>query len=143
MYILQWKKACLELLWCNLISFQELTFFQKNPFFLFHLHLTRLLPIAALPSSQICMHVAPLQVTSFTPAGISRAGHKFQVAAALIPTGWPHFDLDWATAVNACQYTRYHEMPQKACERGFRHVIALSQFSESDRKNGAFQKNRT
>ena len=31
-------------------------------------------------------------------------------------------------------------MPQKACERGFRHVIALSQFSESDRKNGAFQK---
>ena len=27
-------------------------------------------------------------------------------------------------------YTRYHEMPQKACERGFCHVIAFSQFFE-------------
>ena len=47
------------------------------------------------------------------------------------------------------QYTRYYEMPQKACERGFCHVIAFSQFfrntqlflSDSEnRKNGAFQK---
>ena len=48
-------------------------------------------------------------------------------------------------------YTGYHEMPQKACERGFCHVTAISQFfempqnrspfSESDRKNGVFRKN--
>ena len=71
------------------------------------------------------------------------------------------------------EYGGYHEMPQKACERGFFHVIAFSKFfempqnpiilfsvpfcfkidhvlifcnaplfpfSESDRKNGAFQK---
>ena len=29
-----------------------------------------------------------------------------------------------------CDYTRYHEMPQKACERGFCHVIAFYQFFE-------------
>ena len=28
------------------------------------------------------------------------------------------------------KYTEYHEMPQKACERGFCHVIAFSQFFE-------------
>ena len=27
-------------------------------------------------------------------------------------------------------YTEYHEMPQKACEREFYHVIAFSQFFE-------------
>ena len=27
-------------------------------------------------------------------------------------------------------YTEYHEMPEKACERGFCHVIAFSQFFE-------------
>ena len=50
------------------------------------------------------------------------------------------------------QYTRYYEMPQKACETGFCHVIAFSQFfrntpfflSDSENgKNGAFQKIRT
>ena len=51
---------------------------------------------------------------------------------------------------NFHNYTRYHEMPQKACERGFCHVIAFSQFFEmpqnrdsENRKNGAFQKIRT
>ena len=40
------------------------------------------------------------------------------------------------------QYTRYYEMPQKACERGFCHVIAFSQFFRntpfflSDSENG-------
>ena len=38
-------------------------------------------------------------------------------------------------------YTGYHEMPQKACERGFCHVIAFSifgnaQFFLSDSENG-------
>ena len=46
-----------------------------------------------------------------------------------------HFDykdginqfLNYFTALGS---RRYHEMPQKACERGFFHVIAISQFFE-------------
>ena len=37
-----------------------------------------------------------------------------------------HYINSWINLI--LEYTRYHEMPQKACERGFCHVIAFSQF---------------
>ena len=62
--------------------------FQKNPCFLFHLHLIRRLPMATLPASQICMQVAPSQLTLATPAGNGvNAGQLVQSAAARTPTG--------------------------------------------------------
>ena len=62
--------------------------FQKNPFFLFHRHLIRRLPMATLPASQICIQVAPSQLTLATPEGNGvKAGQFVQSAAAFTPTG--------------------------------------------------------
>ena len=62
------------------------------------------------------------------------------------------------TVLQRSSYTKYHEMPQKACERGFCHVIAgfgervdtffsprmWHHLSDSENeKNGAFQKIQT
>ena len=59
--------------------------------------------MAALPSSQTPIHVALSHVTSFTPAGLSNAGHIDQVAAARIPTGCAHSVDRRLTASNASQ----------------------------------------
>ena len=71
----------------------ERTFFQKNPFFLFHRHLILLRPIATFPSSQTAIQVALSHVTSFTPSGLSRAGQLDHNADCLTPTGCAHLEI--------------------------------------------------
>ena len=83
-----------EGLWEVKLRVPELTVFQKNPFFLVHLHLTLLFPIATFPSSQTTMHVAPWQAVPATPVGRASSGQRLHSAAALTPTGWPHWSSD-------------------------------------------------
>ena len=66
---------------------EVLTRLQKNPFFLFHLHLIRRRPVETFPASHTAIHVDWLHVKSATPAGLVRVGHIVQSAAARIPTG--------------------------------------------------------
>ena len=66
------------------------TCFQKKPFFLFHLHLILLRPVAIFPGSQTVIHDEFWHVVPATPAGSgSKAGHNSQPAEALTPTGNP------------------------------------------------------
>ena len=66
----------------------ESALFQKKPCFLFHRHLIRRRPIDTFPASQICIQVAPSQLTLATPDGNGvKLGHMVQSAAAFTPTG--------------------------------------------------------
>merc|ERR1711990_7633 len=80
------------------------TVFQKNPFFLFHLHFVRLLPVATFPSSQTAIHVAPSQLIEATPAGCANTGHNVVSAAARIPIGCPHPPVRRLAASRASEY---------------------------------------
>ena len=66
------------------------TCFQKNPFFLFHLHLILLRPNAILPGSQMVMQDEFWHVIPATPAGRGfKSGHNSQFAEDFTPTGKP------------------------------------------------------
>ena len=71
-----------------------ITVFQKKPFFLVHRHLILLFPTATFPSSQTTIHVAPWHAVPATPDGKVNSGQRFHSAAALIPTGCPHWPSD-------------------------------------------------
>jgi hypothetical protein len=57
--------------------------FQKNPFDLFHLHLTLRLPMATLPGSQTTIQVDLSQTLPEAPVGMASSGQRLHVAAAL------------------------------------------------------------
>ena len=78
--------------------------FQKNPFFLFHLHLILRLPNALYPGWQTVIHVDWSQFKLVAPSGRGNAGHKLHNALARTPTGNAHLSFRLRDIWRASKY---------------------------------------
>ena len=87
---------------------EVLTRLQKNPFFLFHLHLIRRRPVETFPASQTAIQVALSHVTSFTPSGLSSTGQLDHSADCLTPTGCAHLKIGIKSLNDFLSPTRHY-----------------------------------